>query len=88
VSLTEIVEAADVSRPAARGQLAGLSMVGKRRFGRRNWPFAAKWDVDGSAQAFYAMTEETAHRWHEAAIQLDAEQSDTPSDQSVSTDAG
>ncbi len=87
VSLTEIVDAAGVSRPAARGQLAGLTMVGKRRFGRRNWPFTVKWAVDGSPQAFYTMTEETARRWNEAAIQLDAEQSDATSDQSVSVDA-
>jgi len=62
-------------------------MVGKRRFGRRNWPFTVKWAVDGSPQAFYTMTEETARRWNEAAIQLDAEQSDATSDQSVSVDA-
>jgi hypothetical protein len=87
VSLTEIVEAAEASRPAARGQLAGLSIVVKRRFGRRNWPFTVKWAADGSQQAFYIMTEETGRRWHEAVIQLDAEQSDTTSDQSVGVDA-
>jgi hypothetical protein len=48
VSLTEIVDAAGITRSAARGQLAGLTMVMKRRFGRRNWPFVIKWNVDGS----------------------------------------
>ena len=80
MSLTEIVDAAGVSRPAARGQLAGLTMVVKRRFGRRNWPFTVTWAADGSQQASYVMAEEAARRWQEAAIQLDIEQSDLASD--------
>ncbi len=59
-------------------------MVVKNRFARRNWPFAQKWAADGSPQAFYAMSVATAARWREAAIQLDAEQSDT----SVEGDVG
>ena len=55
-------------------------MVVKNRFGRRNWPFAQKWAADGTPQAFYAMSPATAARWLEAAIQLDAEQSDTSVD--------
>lgn len=76
VGLTEVVEAAGVKRPAARGQLAGLTMTMKRRFGRRNWPFTVKWAADGTQQASYTMAEETARRWQEAVIQLDVEQSD------------
>lgn len=76
VSLTEVVESAGVSRAAGKGQLAGLTMVVKSRFGRRNWPFTAKWAADGTPQAFYTMSAATAARWREAAIQLDAEQSD------------
>jgi hypothetical protein len=73
VSLTEIIESAGISRPAGRGQLAGLTMVVKNRFSRRSWPFAQKWPADGTPQAFYAMSVATAARWREAAIQLDAE---------------
>jgi hypothetical protein len=80
VSLTEIVDAAGITRTSARGQLAGLTMAVKHRFGRRNWPFTLKWAVDGSQQAFYTMAAETAARWHKASIQLDAEQSDQPAD--------
>jgi len=76
ISLTEIVEAAGVTRPQARGQLAGLTMVTKRRFGRRNWPITMEWAVDGSQQGFYTMSAATAGLWHEAAVQLDVEQSD------------
>lgn len=83
VSLTEIVETAGISRPAGRGQLAGLTMVVKNRFGRRNWPFAAKWAADGTPQAFYAMPAATAVRWREAAIRLEAEQSDTSGDADI-----
>jgi hypothetical protein len=82
ISLTEIVESAGISRPAGRGQLAGLTMVVKNRFGRRNWPFTGKWMADntGTPQAFYEMSTASAARWREAAIQLGAEQSDTSSD--------
>jgi hypothetical protein len=83
VSFTEIVDAAGVSRPVAKGQLAGLTVVVKRRFGRRNWPFTVKWDADGTQQASYVMTEEAAQRWQNAAIQLDIEQSDLASDDSA-----
>lgn len=76
VSLTEIVNVAGVTRAQARGQLAGLTMVMKKRFGRRNWPFTVHWSVDGSQQAFYIMTSEAAAHWHQASIQLDAEHSD------------
>ena len=55
-------------------------MVVKNRFGRRNWPFAQKLAADGTPQAFYAMSVATAARWREAAIQLDAEKSDTSVD--------
>lgn len=77
VSLTDIVESAGVSRAGARGQLAGLTMVVKNRFGRRNWPFDFRWAADGTSQAFYAMSVAMAARWREAATQLDAEHSDT-----------
>lgn len=80
VSLTEIVESAGISRAAGRGQLAGLTMVVKNRFGRKNWPFAQRWAADGTPQSFYAMSATTAARWREAAIQLDAEQSDASVD--------
>jgi len=76
VSLTDIVQAAGLSREVARGHLAGLTMVTKRRFGRRNWPFVIAWAADGTQQAFYRMTAETAERWHQAVVQLDVEQSD------------
>lgn len=82
VSLTEIVDAAGVTRAAAKGQLAGLTMTVKARFGRRNWPFAARWAADGTAQAFYTISAATAERWRDAAIQLDAEQSDEESPES------
>jgi hypothetical protein len=76
VSLTEIVQAAGVTRDVAKGHLAGLTMVIKRRFGRRNWPFQIAWAADGTQQAFYTMTPEAAERWHQAAVQLDVEHSD------------
>jgi hypothetical protein len=76
VSLTAIVDAGGITRDQAKGQLAGLTMVTKRRFARRNWPFSVAWAADGTPQAFYTMSTETAALWQQAAIQLDAEQSD------------
>lgn len=76
VSLTSVVDAAGVPRTAARGQLAGLTQVVKRRLGRRNWPFKVEWAADGTSQAFYVITGQVATLWHDAVIQLDAEQSD------------
>jgi hypothetical protein len=80
VSLTRVVDAASVTRFAARAQLAGLTQIVKRRFGRRNWPFTVEWDVDGSGQQFYVITGEVATRWHAAAIELDTEQSEVVDD--------
>ena len=76
VSLTEIVDAGGMTRDQAKGQLAGLTMVTKRRFARRNWPFSVAWAADGTPQAFYTMSTETAALWQQAVVQLDAEQSD------------
>jgi len=76
VSLTEIVEAAGVVRPVARGQLAGLTMVIKHRFHRGNWPFSTDWAADGTQQAFYKMSVDAAERWRQAMRQLDVELSD------------
>ncbi len=76
VSLTEIVEAAGITRPVARAHLAGLTMVTKRRFGRRNWPFTVGWAIDGTQTASYIMSTQTAELWRAAAVQLDIEQSD------------
>jgi hypothetical protein len=80
VSLTEIVEAAGVERPVARGQLAGLTMVIKHRFQRGNWPFSMDWAADGTQQAFYKISADAAERWHQAARQLDVELSDAGGD--------
>lgn len=76
ISLTDIIAAAGVTRPVARGQLAGLTIVTKRRFGRKNWPFIVRWAADGTQQAFYSMAASVAALWKEAAVQLDLEQSD------------
>jgi hypothetical protein len=76
VSLTEIVDAGGMTRPQAKGQLAGLTMVTKRRFARRNWPFSVAWAADGTQQAFYTMSMKTAALWQQAVVQLDAEHSD------------
>lgn len=76
VSYAEIMETAGVTSPMARSQFAHLTMLVKRRFGRRNRPFATDWNVDGTQQAFYKVSTEIATLWHRAVTQLDAEQAD------------
>lgn len=76
VSYSEILETAGVTSPVARSQFAHLTMLIKRRFGRRNRPFTPKWNVDGTQQAFYTMPASTADLWRRAVIQLDAEEAD------------
>lgn len=63
VSLTDLIARAGRTRPQAKGELAGLTMIVKRRFGRSNWPFQASWAVGGDPQAFYSMTSQTAELW-------------------------
>ena len=42
------------------------------------------WAADGTPQAFYTMSTETATLWQQAAVQLDAEQSNaTPPEAAV-----
>lgn len=63
VSLTDLIARAGRTRPQAKGELAGLTMIVKRRFGRSNWPFQVSWAVGGDPQAFYSMTAQTAELW-------------------------
>jgi len=76
VGFAEVVAAAGVTRPQARGQLAHLTRVAKSRFNRRNWPFEVEWGVEDSPQVFYSLSAATAELWRQAAVQLDVEQSD------------
>lgn len=84
IGFSEVVETAGVTPPQAKGQLAGLTMVIKSRFGRRNWPFKVEWAVGGVQQIFYSMSAEAAGRWRQAAQQLDVEQSDSDEPESTS----
>ncbi|MEZ5219789.1 MAG: hypothetical protein R2715_25160, partial [Ilumatobacteraceae bacterium] len=47
----------------ARGELAGLTMLVKSRFRRRNWPFTMEWAAGGDKQAYYTMTADQAALW-------------------------
>jgi hypothetical protein len=76
VSFADVVAAAGLTPPQAKGQLAGLTMVTKSRLGRRNWPFKVEWGVGGVQQIFYSMSATAAELWRRAAVQLDVEQSD------------
>lgn len=76
VNYGEVLAAASVTSPVARGHLAGLTIVAKRRFGRRNRPFETAWNVDGSQQVAYRMAAPIAASWRSAVARLEAEQAD------------
>ncbi len=52
----------------ARGELAGLTMIVKGRFGRNNWPFRMDWAANGDNQANYIMPQEQAARWQASGL--------------------
>ncbi len=63
VSLREIEEKAGCTPAEARGQLAGLTMIVRRQFRRKNWPFAWLWAAGGEQQMYYRMNPEVAQLW-------------------------
>lgn len=63
VSLPTIREHAGRSREEARGDLAGLTIMIKHRFGRRNWPFEIRWAVGGEQTAHYRLASGLAEAW-------------------------
>ena len=63
VGLRDVETRAERTRYEARGDLAGLTMMVKHRFGRSNWPVEIEWEAGGPGQQFYSMTDERASMW-------------------------
>ena len=62
VGYSELVETTGRDRSVLRSDLAGLTMMVKRRFGRINWPFDRVWNTD-LGEAFYSMNHQHAQAW-------------------------
>ncbi|CAB4791375.1 MAG: DUF91 domain-containing protein [Actinobacteria bacterium] len=72
IGLRVIEAAAGRTVFGARGELAGLTMLVKGRFKRRNWPFSVEWGAtNGVNQAHYRMSAEQAERWISSAGNLE-----------------
>ena len=64
ISLPAIRERADRTQFQARGDLAGLTMMLKHRFGRRNWPMEARWGAGGAPElVYYRLPPHLAYGW-------------------------
>lgn len=63
VSIRDVEAKAGRTPYQARGDLAGLTMMVKRRFARSNWPFSAKWAAGGDENYYYSMDLPTAQMW-------------------------
>lgn len=63
ISFATLLEKTGRTREQARGDLAGLTMFIKSRFGRGNWPVAIDWNAAGDNQAHYWMDEKIARWW-------------------------
>ena len=70
IPFSEVVAVTGRNVGQVRGDLAGLTMMVKRRFGRRNWPFTVQWVAGAQQQACYRMTDDQAAVWREAAAAL------------------
>jgi hypothetical protein len=70
VPLDDAVEASGRIRTVVRADLAGLTVIVKRRFGRSNWPFTTDWAAGGDPQQYYRMSVEEAAVWREAAASM------------------
>src|SRR5581483_553505 len=65
IPLREVEARAARTYTQARADLAVLTMIVKRRFGRSNWPFAARWAAGGEPQLYYRMEPDLAAAWRE-----------------------
>jgi hypothetical protein len=63
ISIRDVETKAGRRRYQARGDLAGLTMMVKRRFARSNWPFSVEWAAGGDENAYYSMDVPTAQMW-------------------------
>ncbi len=70
VSLREIEQEAGRTLAEARADLAGLTMITKRRFGRGNWPMEAQWAAGEEKCYYYRMSEDCAQQWIESELNM------------------
>jgi hypothetical protein len=68
ISIRDVETKAGRTPYQARGDLAGLTMMVKRRFARSNWPFSVKWAAGGDENAYYSMDVATARMWTNIAV--------------------
>jgi hypothetical protein len=73
ISIRDIEAHSGRTRAETRADLAGLTMMVKRRFGRSNWPFDVQWAAGGDENAYYRMTSEISRIWTQGSARLASE---------------
>jgi len=63
IALRSVEERSRRTKHEARADLAGLTVMVKRRFERDNWPFEAGWEAAGPGQIYYRMSPQQAAMW-------------------------
>jgi hypothetical protein len=63
VSIREVEKESGSNLIQVRAELAALTKVAKRLFGRKAWPMRARWGLGGEDCMYYAMDEEVAGWW-------------------------
>lgn len=68
IPLASIVEQSGRTQAQVQGELARLTVIVRRRFGRNNWPFVveSRLGADSTQRAHYRMSSEIAEWWREA----------------------
>ena len=64
VALREVENAAGRTKYEARGDLAALTMLVKRKLSRSNWPLEATWAAGGEQQIYYRISDHYAGYWN------------------------
>jgi hypothetical protein len=73
IPLGDLEEQTGRTRHELRADLAQLTMLVKRKFGRGNWPLGGVWAAGGDQQMYYVMDEESAALWRNTAESLSIE---------------
>jgi hypothetical protein len=81
IPLRQVEQAAGRAYAEARADLAGLTMIVKRRFDRSNWPFVVQWQAGGERQQYYSIDAATAGLW----LELSPPSAESPEQQEAIT---
>ena len=62
VGYADVVDATGRDRNVLRADLASLTVMVKKRFGRANWPVEREWSAE-AGEAYYSMSHQQSQAW-------------------------